>query len=316
MNLLSECHLFHQTLIFDDRSKKSRCKNIKFKRAFQFLQTLLLQRVYGIDVLTRPLTRRTASKHKFEVFLGGSCNPTTWRCEQAIPYYQSHSISCYNPQVANWTPDLIQIECQAKEEASLLFFVIDHNTRSLAAIAEVCYLAACGRKIIVVMNSMPDDKNQTKFIREKNSSNKNDDEYDYENVREARRLLRVLLQVISIPIFDNVRTALECSTFVLENTKQNGISFNHFHDNREIIHSSSSSLSPFLRSVHFTTGVHFHRIPICTKTQISCTTNESDDDGYASVESSNRTLSRSSSSISSDFNECSSDHQHENSSSR
>ncbi len=72
--------------------------------------------------------------------------------------------------------DLVEIEHRAKELAGLLFFVIDHSTRSLAAIAEVSYLASCGRNIIVVLNPMPDDKDQTNFIQQKN---------DYENVCEA-----------------------------------------------------------------------------------------------------------------------------------
>lgn len=32
-----------------------------------------------------------------EVFLGGSCNPTTWRADTAIPELQKHGITYYNP---------------------------------------------------------------------------------------------------------------------------------------------------------------------------------------------------------------------------
>lgn len=35
--------------------------------------------------------------NKCEVFLGGSCNPTTWRADTAIPELQKHGISFYNP---------------------------------------------------------------------------------------------------------------------------------------------------------------------------------------------------------------------------
>lgn len=34
---------------------------------------------------------------KCEVFLGGSCNPTTWRTDTAIPELQKHGITYYNP---------------------------------------------------------------------------------------------------------------------------------------------------------------------------------------------------------------------------
>lgn len=34
---------------------------------------------------------------KCDVFLGGSCNPTTWRTDTAIPELQKHGITFYNP---------------------------------------------------------------------------------------------------------------------------------------------------------------------------------------------------------------------------
>jgi hypothetical protein len=243
MASLFECRFLHRTLTVDDISKKPNCKNLKFKRAFQFLQLLLLQRVYGIDVITCPAARKS-SKHSqreleqeqqqnYQVFLGGSCNPTTWRHDQAIPYFQSRSVSFYNPQRADWTPDLIEIEHRAKELAPLLFFVIDYDTRALASIVEVCYLAARGRSIIVVMNPMPDGK-YTKFIQQKNSSIEKDDKDDYENVCEARQTLRTLLRSINIPVFDNVRLALECAAFILETTKRTVTNHSAFNeDNKE-----------------------------------------------------------------------------------
>ena len=242
MASLCESRLFNHTLTIDDISKKPHCKNLKFKRAFQFLQLLLLQRVYGIDVITCSESKRSSKlcrreqeqQHNYQVFLGGSCNPTTWRHDQAIPYFQSRSVSFFNPQVADWTPDLVEIEHRAKELAPLLFFVIDNDTRALASIVEVCYLAARGRSIIVVMNPIP-DKKHTKFIQSKTKHHEQDDEDDYENVCEARQTLRALLRSISVPVFDNVRLALECAAFILETTKRtvanHSSAFNE--DNRE-----------------------------------------------------------------------------------
>ncbi|CAF2542841.1 unnamed protein product [Rotaria sp. Silwood2] len=350
---LSQYYLFHHLLTFDDLSKKAECKNIKFKRAFEFLQLLFLQRVYGIDIITRSSMRQLFKQQQdqFEVFLGGSCNPTTWRYEQAIPYFQFHSVSYYNPQVANWTPDLVEIEHSAKESAELLFFVIDHDTRSLAAIAEVCYLIARDRTTIVVTSPMPKDKYQTKFIQQKNFFNEQDNENDYENACQARETLRILLQIKNVPVFDNVKVGLKCAGFLIKNRKQTITNFPRSPSNKtsfespdnfyreqsrstETTLSSSvpayrrhsatsithtirplSSLNPFIRSINFTTGLHYRQPPICAKSQISCSTIESDDDGYGSLISSNYTLSRSASScVTSDFYECSTDHQFENNS--
>lgn len=250
-------------------------KNLKFKRAFQFLQLLVLQRVYGINILTHSSIRRTYKQQQhceLEVFLGGSCNPTKWRYEQAIPYLQSRSISYYNPQVENWTPDLIEIEHHVKETVPVLLFVIDYSTRSLAAIAETCYLVARGKNLIIVMNSMPDDKNQIKFIQQKNSNNEKDNENDYENVCQARYILRSLLQNRNIPVFDNIKNALECVAFLIEN-------------------------------IRFQLSDEYHNS--------TTTGSDDDDDGYGSSISSDHILSRSTSSVVSDFYEYSSDHQHD-----
>ena len=235
-----ECRLLHRALTLDDISKKPNCKNLKFKRAFQFLQFLLIQRVYGIDVVTGSATRKSLKQsqreqlqHDYQVFLGGSCNPTTWRHDQAIPYFQSRLVSFYNPQVAEWTPDLLEIEHRAKELAPLLFFVIDPDTRALASIVEVCYLAARGRSIIVVMNPML-EKEHTRFIQQKHHTSEEENEADYENACEARETLRALLQSISIPVFDNVRLALECAAFLLETTKRSVKNHSAFdEDNHE-----------------------------------------------------------------------------------
>ena len=53
------------------------------------------------------------------VFLGGSCNPTTWRDDLAIPFLKENSVTYYNPQVSNWRPELIEIEDQAKQVCQL-----------------------------------------------------------------------------------------------------------------------------------------------------------------------------------------------------
>ena len=238
MSCQLECRLFNRLMSIDDITNERNCKNLKFKRAFQFLQLLLIQRVYGLDMITsspsppQQQSARTPPKHShrqtetrqqqqnYQVFLGGSCNPTTWRRDHAIPYFESRSVSFYNPQVANWSPEMVEIEHRAKELAPLLFFVIDYDTRALASIVEVCYLASRGRRIIVVMSPMP-EKQFTKFIAQKSTSLDSDDNrFDYDNVCEARRILRLLLQSINIPVFDNVRLALECAATILEKTKQ------------------------------------------------------------------------------------------------
>lgn len=75
------------------------------------------------------------------MFLGGSCNPTTWRLDTAIPTLHNAAITYFNPQVDEWFPELIEIEEQAKMAATLQLFVVDNQTRAISSMVEIAYLA-------------------------------------------------------------------------------------------------------------------------------------------------------------------------------
>lgn len=91
------------------------------------------------------------------VFLGGSCNPTSWRKDIVIPLLQKASISFFNPQVSEWHEALIAIEARAKASATLLFFVIDSLTLALASMIECTELILSGRPMVLVINDLPVD---------------------------------------------------------------------------------------------------------------------------------------------------------------
>lgn len=105
-----------------------------------------------------------------EVFLGGSCNPTTWRADVAMPELKKQGISFYNPvslplykhgmithwnsskqQVSQWTPDLIALEHRAKEKARVLFFVMDSETRASAGAIEAAHIAGQNQKPLILV---------------------------------------------------------------------------------------------------------------------------------------------------------------------
>ncbi len=50
------------------------------------------------------------------VFLGGACNPTTWRKDIAMPFLNRHNISYYNPQVGCPTMSVIVMSVAKKED--------------------------------------------------------------------------------------------------------------------------------------------------------------------------------------------------------
>jgi hypothetical protein len=97
-----------------------------------------------------------AAENKSQVFLGGSCNPTTWRKDIAIPRLSAVGIPFYNPQVDDWHPGLVDEEAKAKEEADVLLFIIDNETRSLASVVEAAEHIVRGRNVVLsIVDAVP-----------------------------------------------------------------------------------------------------------------------------------------------------------------
>lgn len=90
------------------------------------------------------------------VFLGGSCNPTTWRQDIAMPFCEREGINYFNPQVDNWSKPLEKVEAYAKQEAGILLFVIDKETYALASMVEAAEYIGAGREVVLVMHEIQD----------------------------------------------------------------------------------------------------------------------------------------------------------------
>lgn len=90
-----------------------------------------------------------------QVFLGGSCNPTTWRKDIAIPVLEDGGVTYYNPQTDDWSEELVATEAAAKDAARWLLFVIDGQTRAMASMLEASALIAGGRSVVLVVQDIP-----------------------------------------------------------------------------------------------------------------------------------------------------------------
>ncbi|KAK2585414.1 hypothetical protein KPH14_010083 [Odynerus spinipes] len=143
----------------------------------------------------------------YEVFLGGSCNPTTWRSEIAIPTLQRLGITYYNPQVPQWGPELIAQEYEAKQTARVLLFVIDNQTRNSAGIIEAAQLAATRSESLILV-IYPYRQDQT-ILGEHVSSQ------EYYDLMNGLLVLQYFMERQRIPIFENVSVALNCTSKVL-----------------------------------------------------------------------------------------------------
>merc|ERR1712216_554191 len=82
------------------------------------------------------------------------CNPTMWRKLEAIPILERESVSFYNPQVEDWSPELLALEEAAKQNATVLLFVIDAETRALMSMLEATELIATGRQVVLTIRDV------------------------------------------------------------------------------------------------------------------------------------------------------------------
>ncbi|XP_018572567.1 uncharacterized protein LOC108911959 [Anoplophora glabripennis] len=153
--------------------------------------------------------------NKCDVFLGGSCNPTTWRTDTAIPELQKHGISFYNPQVSIWAPELVAQEHDAKQAASVLLFVIDSQTRSTVGMIEVAYLIASGRCVVVVAQPYK----QGQAIMGETITDK-----EYRDLVNSQKSLLDLVKSKGVKIHTSLATALQCTANILRNTSNSGTS--------------------------------------------------------------------------------------------
>jgi len=68
-----------------------------------------------------------------KVFLGGTCNNSTWR-DELIPNLH---IGYYNPVVPDWTPECEAEELKQREECDFCLYVITNEMEGFYSIAEV-----------------------------------------------------------------------------------------------------------------------------------------------------------------------------------
>ncbi|KAK6636605.1 hypothetical protein RUM43_010267 [Polyplax serrata] len=199
-------------------SKNPSSKHLTFGEFYKFANDLIRTdcRITSTSPSTRVLEKNVEKRRgkfsrgmsRYEVFLGGSCNPTTWRTDIAIPELEKMNITYYNPQqVEEWRPELLEVEYQAKENATLMFFVLDNQTRGVSALIEVAHLAGNQRKLILVIQSYT-QKNQ--IICDEHISQK-----EYEDLKTGQEVLQKLVERQRIPVYSDIKVALKSTENIL-----------------------------------------------------------------------------------------------------
>jgi len=91
-----------------------------------------------------------------KVFLGGTCNETTWR-ETISKVLYKENISFFNPVVEDWTPECQIIETYQKEkECNIHLYIITAEMTGVFSIAEVIESAHRKDKI-TILQVIPDN---------------------------------------------------------------------------------------------------------------------------------------------------------------
>lgn len=135
-----------------------------------------------------------------QVFLGGACGRTTWRKDIAIPILEEAQVTYHDPQmnVGEWTLDDEASEMLTKDEADVLLFVISGKTRSIAAVAEACYLIAAQTPVALCMEFMkPGVEIEGKVI----------EPYECDDINRGRAFLKSMAERHSMPLFDKIEDA-------------------------------------------------------------------------------------------------------------
>lgn len=156
----------------------------------------------------RQLRKFSSLVSNFQVFLGGACNPTSWRQDVAIPILSQHSISFYNPQRPDWDPQMIEIEDQAKQVADVLFFVVDNKTRSTSSMVEAAYLTGCDCSVFLVVKSYEGPGVEVQGERMSDS--------EYYDLKKAQLYLTDIVERHGLPVFSDIATAIRCAVKLLQ----------------------------------------------------------------------------------------------------
>jgi len=162
----------------------------------------------GSDTNNPVVKKKSSNGCSYDVFLGGSCNPTVWRKDLAIPHFKSQGITFYNPQQSNWVPEMIELEHQAKQTSQLLFFVVNEKTRNVVSMIEISYLAGKKRKLICCLGKYP----------EQNHKINNDvlSKTEWLDLQGGLTVVNDLVERQGTPVFDSIEVALDCATKVIK----------------------------------------------------------------------------------------------------
>lgn len=104
-------------------------------------------------------------------------------------------------QVDHWSQDLIEVEHAAKESATILFFVVDSQTRNVVSDIEIANFSGYRKNLVLVIHS--EDVVAGSIVAGERISSK-----EAEDIKEALTVLHTISCDQGILTFDNIPQAL------------------------------------------------------------------------------------------------------------
>lgn len=101
----------------------------------------------------------------------------------------------------HWSQDLIEIEHAAKENANVLLFVIDSQTRNVVSDVETAFLAGHHKNLVLVIH--PQDAVAGSVVAGERISCQ-----EAQDIRDALTVLHQIAANQGITVFDNITQAL------------------------------------------------------------------------------------------------------------
>lgn len=95
----------------------------------KFIEKIKTQKEKSVEKIKQEFKEMS----KKTVFLGGTCNGSTWR-DELIPLLK---INYFNPVVENWTPECQEEEIRQRENCDFCLYVITPEMTGAFAIAEI-----------------------------------------------------------------------------------------------------------------------------------------------------------------------------------
>lgn len=143
----------------------------------------------------------------YDVYLGGTCANSDWREKFAVPVFEEHGLTYYNPYLNKWTTRYIAREAAMKDRCHVLLYVITNDSRGISSMLEAAYYYGLGCKVILCVMKIESDHINDEILSETAKKDYN----------RARTYLEEITKGGSL--FNNVEDAVKATIIAVQRSR-------------------------------------------------------------------------------------------------